>query len=90
MKRRAKDQWMDSTTVTNWHDEENQPSQWEMGHERSESRISRAQQPDHVDDGCVTVKTDIIVQVDDGHSISSGVARLLPEGSEPPHGSDYI
>lgn len=37
-----------------------------------------------MDDGCVTVKTDIVVQVDDGRSISSGGARLLPEGSEPP------
>lgn len=53
LKRRQKDQWMDSTTATNWQDEE-----------RSESRISRAQQPDHIDDGIVAVKTDIVVEVD--------------------------
>ncbi|KAJ5248627.1 hypothetical protein N7468_000078 [Penicillium chermesinum] len=84
LKRRPKDQWMD-LTVTNWQDEESQQTGWEMPQERSESRISRAEQPNHVDDGCVTVKTDITVQVDDGRSISSGGARLLPEGAEPLH-----
>ncbi|KAJ5963187.1 hypothetical protein N7481_002888 [Penicillium waksmanii] len=85
LKRRQKDQWLDSATATagNWQDEENDPSHW--GTERSESRISRAQQPDHLDDGFVTVKTDIVVQVDDGRSVSSGGARLLPEGSESLH-----
>lgn len=88
LKRRQKDQWLDTTTATtgNWQDEENNPSNWGH-HERSESRISRAQQPEHVDDGYVTVKTDIVVQVDDGRSVSSGGARLLPEGSEPPPGT---
>jgi hypothetical protein len=68
--------------VTGWNDEESSPSDW-PNHERSESRISRAQQPDHIDDGCVTVKTDIVVQVGDSRprSTSSGGARLLP-GSE--------
>jgi hypothetical protein len=83
LKRRQKDQWLDSATVTggNWQDEENDQSYWGTT-ERSESRISRAQQPEHLDDGFVTVKTDIVVQVDDGRSVSSGGARLLPEGSE--------
>ncbi|CAI7593245.1 hypothetical protein N7533_011485 [Penicillium manginii] len=83
LKRRQKDQWLDSATVTggNWQDEENDQSHWGTT-ERSESRISRAQQPEHLDDGFVTVKTDIVVQVDDGRSVSSGGARLLPEGSE--------
>lgn len=76
---------MDSATVTNWQDEESQPTGWEMPKERSESRISRAEQPTHVDDGFVTVKTDIVVQVDDGRSTSSGGARLLPEGGEALH-----
>ncbi|CAI7635442.1 unnamed protein product [Penicillium pancosmium] len=86
LKRRQKDQWLDSATATagNWQDEENDPSHWGTT-ERSESRISRAQQPDHLDDGFVTVKTDIVVQVDDGRSVSSGGARLLPEGSESLH-----
>ncbi|KAJ5226598.1 uncharacterized protein N7469_006604 [Penicillium citrinum] len=87
LKRRQRDHWLDSATATttNWQDEENHPGHW-VPNERSESRISRAQQPDHMDDGCVTVKTDIVVQVDDGRSISSGGARLLPDGSEPPPG----
>jgi hypothetical protein len=38
--------------------------------------------PENLDDGCVTVKTDIVVQVDDGRSTSSGGARLLPDGGE--------
>lgn len=92
MKRRPKDQWMEST-ATNWHDEENAPADWPMTTERSESRISRAQQPEHIDDGCVTVKTDIVVQVDHARqdrplSISSGGARLLPEGGEAVHISE--
>lgn len=77
---------MDSATVTNW-DEENAAPNW-SNNERSESRISRAQHPENPGDG-VTVKTDITVQVDDGQSISSGGARLLPEGGEPPHGHEY-
>lgn len=81
---------MDSATVTNWQDEENQGSGWNMSHERSESRISRALQPDHLDDGCVTVKTDIVVQVDDNRSTSSGGARLLPEGGEAAYPSSSI
>lgn len=91
LKRRQHDQWMDSATVTNWQEEESQEAGWNMGHERSESRISRAQQPDHLDNGCVTVKTDIVVQVDDNRSTSSGGARLLPEGADPayPSGSGH-
>ncbi|KAJ5587974.1 uncharacterized protein N7459_003739 [Penicillium hispanicum] len=89
LKNRAKDQWLDSATVSNWQDEENPPTDWNPTTERSESRISKAKQPDYVDDGCVTVQTDIVVQVDDGRSTSSGGARLLPEGSEPPHGLDH-
>ncbi|KAJ5809092.1 uncharacterized protein N7503_001310 [Penicillium pulvis] len=91
MKHRPKDQWMDSTTVTGWQDEENSPSDW-PNHERSESRISRAQQPDHIDDGCVTVKTDIVVQVGSSRprSTSSGGARLLPPSEDgDAHESDY-
>lgn len=90
LKRRPHDQWMDSATVTNWQDEENQAASWNTPHERSESRISRAQQPEHLDDGRVTVKTDIVVEVDDNRSVSSGGARLLPEGSEPlPRGVEH-
>lgn len=88
MKPRQKDQWLDSATVTDWHDEENPAPRWDMANERSASRISKAQQPEHLDDGCVTVKTDITVQVDDNRSVSSGGARLLPDGSEPPHPYD--
>ncbi|KAJ5112929.1 hypothetical protein N7456_001463 [Penicillium angulare] len=93
LKRRPKDQWMDST-VTNCKDEENAPADWPMPTERSESRISRAQQPDHIDDGCVTVKTDIVVQVDRARqgrplSNSSGGTRLLHEEGEAIHESDY-
>jgi hypothetical protein len=40
------------------------------------------------DDGGVTVKTDIVVQVDDGRSTSSGDARLLPGGGEMPGGRE--
>jgi hypothetical protein len=39
--------------------------------------------PQPANDGQVTVKTDIIVHVDDNHSTSSGDARLLPHGGEP-------
>ncbi|KAJ5768784.1 hypothetical protein N7520_003343 [Penicillium odoratum] len=76
MKRRPKDQWMDSTTVTGWQDEESSPD-WP----RSESRISRAL-PDHVDPGCVSVKTEVVVQVGKSRprSTSSGDVRLLPGG----------
>ena len=81
---------MDSTLVTNWQDEERQPTGWEMPKERSESRISKAEQPGHVDDGCVTVKTDIVVQVDDGRSTSSGGARLLPDGGDSVHGVEHV
>jgi hypothetical protein len=90
LKRRAnaKEQWLDSATMTNMtitcvHDEENPPTGWnEHGHERSISQVSKAEMPEHVDDGRVTVKTDIVVQVDDGRSISSGGTRLLPDGGE--------
>lgn len=65
------------------NDEENPACQWERHeYERSESRVSKAQMPENLDDGCVTVKTDIVVQVDDGRSTSSGGARLLPDGGE--------
>ncbi|KAJ5112054.1 hypothetical protein N7532_000099 [Penicillium argentinense] len=93
LKRRHKERWMDSATTTNWVDEEGQththgihPHLHGDGDglgERSESRISHASPGDtqtQVDNGCVTVKTDIVVQVDDGRSVSSGGARLLPEG----------
>ena len=87
MKRRAnvQDQWLDSATVTHTtnvyiKDEEDH---WNRrGHERSVSQVSKAEMPDHHDDGCVTIKTDIVVQVDDGRSISSGGTRLLPDGGE--------
>lgn len=51
-------------------------------HKRSSSRISKAEIPEHLDDGRVTVKTDIVVHVDDRRSISSGGTRLLPDGGE--------
>jgi len=86
LKRRRKDQWMDSATMSNW-DEENPMPNW-VNNERSESRVSKAQHPENPGDG-VTVKTDIIVQVDDGRSTSSGGARLLPDGGEPSHGNEY-
>ncbi|OGE48997.1 hypothetical protein PENARI_c024G08287 [Penicillium arizonense] len=83
---RAKDQWLDSSimgTNLNANDEENPACQWDgHEHERSESRVSKAKMPEHLNDGCVTVKTDIVVQVDDGRSTSSGGARLLPDGGE--------
>ncbi|KAJ5260781.1 hypothetical protein N7505_009131 [Penicillium chrysogenum] len=90
LKRRAnaKEQWLDSATATNMtitcaHDEENPPTGWsEHGHERSISQVSKAEMPEHIDDGRVTVKTDIVVQIDDGRSISSGGTRLLPDGGE--------
>lgn len=57
--------------------------QWDgHNHKRSSSRISKAEIPEHLDGGRVTVKTDIVVQVDDGRSISSGGTRLLPDGGE--------
>lgn len=68
--------------TTNWQDEESQGAGWDRSHERSESRVSRAPQPVCVDDGTVTVKTDIVVQVDDNRSTSSSGAWLLPEGGE--------
>lgn len=49
-------------------------------HERSSSQISKAEIPEYLDDGRVTVKTDIVVQI--GRSISSGGTRLLPDGGE--------
>lgn len=82
---KAKGQWFDSTSATNTHmgDEENPATRWDgHQHERSHSRVSKAEMPEHLDDGCVTVKTDISVQVDDGRSVSSGGARLLPDGGE--------
>ncbi|CAG8885703.1 unnamed protein product [Penicillium egyptiacum] len=89
LKRRAnaKEQWLDSATVTNMtitctHDEENPPGRHGHGHERSMSQVSKALMPEHIDGGHVTVKTDIVVQVDDGRSISSGGTRLLPDGGE--------
>lgn len=81
LKRRAQDYWLDSATMTNPHDEENVPVPWDAN-QRSESRVSKAPQPEHIDDECVTVKTDIVVLVDDGQSTSSGGAQLLPEGGE--------
>lgn len=89
LKRRAQfqDQWLDSATVTNMTNAnayiKDEEDQWDgHKHERSSSRISRAEIPEHIDDGRVTVKTDIVVQVDDGRSISSGGTRLLPDGGE--------
>ncbi|KAJ5691661.1 hypothetical protein N7488_012396 [Penicillium malachiteum] len=88
LKARQKDQWMDSATMTTNWDEENHdaPADWPMPTERSESRISRAKQPDHIDDGVILAKTDIVVQVDGQHtrsrSMSSGGTRLLPDGGE--------
>jgi hypothetical protein len=89
LKRRAnaKDHWLDSSATNNTyiHDEENPATQWNgHEHERSHSRVSKAEMPEHLDDGCVTVKTDIVVQIDDGRprSTSSGGTRLLPDGGE--------
>ncbi|OQD80070.1 hypothetical protein PENANT_c039G06489 [Penicillium antarcticum] len=52
---RAKDQWLDSSmtgTNINANDEENPATQWEgHGYERSESRVSKAKMPEHLDDG---------------------------------------
>jgi hypothetical protein len=77
-------------TNLNTTDEENPACQWEgHEHERSESRVSKAKMPEHLNDGCVTVKTDIVVQVDDGRSTSSGGARLLPDGGERQSGRGY-
>ncbi|KAJ5799100.1 uncharacterized protein N7518_001168 [Penicillium psychrosexuale] len=87
MKRRVnvQDQWLDSATVTNMTNTyiKDEEDHWNgHGHERSVSQVSKAEMPDHHDDGCVTIKTDIVVQVDDGRSISSGGTRLLPNGGE--------
>lgn len=77
LKRRAGNQWLDST-VTDWPDDET-PGRWQPT-ERSESRISKAA-PRDVEEGCVAVKTDIVVHMDDGQSVSSRGARLLPDVS---------
>lgn len=70
-------------TNTYINDEENPATQWNgHEHERSHSRVSKAEMPEHLDDGCVTVKTDIVVEVDDGRSSFSGGARLLPHGGK--------
>ncbi|KAJ5420010.1 hypothetical protein N7465_002529 [Penicillium sp. CMV-2018d] len=89
LKRRAQvqDQWLDSATVTNMTNAnayiKDEEDQWNgHKHERSSSQISKAEIPEHLDDGRVTVKTDIVVQIDDGRSISSGGTRLLPDGGE--------
>lgn len=76
LKRRTKDQWLDSTVTDGPRDKT--PGGWQPT-ERSESRISKAA-PLDVEDGCVAVKTDIVVHTDDGQSTSSGGARLLPDG----------
>ncbi|KAJ5549703.1 hypothetical protein N7535_002360 [Penicillium sp. DV-2018c] len=84
---KVKDHWLDSSATTNTyiHDEENPATRWSgHEHERSHSRVSKAEMPEHLDDGCVTVKTDIVVQINDGRPISasSGGTRLLPDGGE--------
>ncbi|KAF3386656.1 hypothetical protein F1880_001442 [Penicillium rolfsii] len=94
-KSRNKTGWMDSvtataTTTTQWQPEENQHASWEIRSERSSNRGSKSysfgygqgNEVEGMDDGAVTVKTDIVVQVDDGRSTSSGDARLLPGGGE--------
>ncbi|KAJ5359840.1 hypothetical protein N7517_009031 [Penicillium concentricum] len=88
LKRRAnaKDHWLDSTTVTNMtntgiHDEENPATRWDVyEHERSSNRVSKAEMAGQLDDGFVTVKTDIVVQVGNRRSTSSGGTKLLPGG----------
>lgn len=54
------------------------------------SRLSKGygHEIEGMDDGGVTVKTDIVVQVDDGRSTSSWDARLLPGGGEMPIGRE--
>ncbi|CAL5869961.1 uncharacterized protein PFLUO_LOCUS4194 [Penicillium psychrofluorescens] len=83
LKPRGKDP-LESSMGQHWeHDEERTPYPWGL-HERCESRVSKEHNaPQPANDGQVTVKTDIIVQVDDNHSTSSGDARLLPHGGEP-------
>lgn len=75
-----------ATATTQWQDEEAQQTKWNIHPERSLSRMSKGYEHGHdmegADDGGVTVKTDIVVQVDDGRSTSSGDARLLPSGGE--------
>jgi hypothetical protein len=90
---RSRTGWMDSATATatattQWQDEEGQHASWEIRPERSLNRGSKGygygngSETEGMDDGAVTVKTDIVVQVDDGRSTSSGDARLLPGGGE--------
>ncbi|KAJ5186054.1 hypothetical protein N7491_006075 [Penicillium cf. griseofulvum] len=86
LKRRAngKDQWLDSTTATNLtntciHDEENPVTRWN-GHKLLSSRASKVEMPEYHDDRFVTVKTDIVVQIGNRMSTSSGGTRLLPNG----------
>lgn len=88
---------MDSATATataQWQDEENLHASWEIRPERSLNRGSKGygygqgSEMESIDDGGVTVKTDIVVQVDDGRSTSSGDARLLPGGGEMPAGRE--
>lgn len=89
-----------ATATTQWQeDEEAQHGKWNIP-ERSLSRLSKGygygygqgqgqgHEMEGVEDGGVTVKTDIVVQVDDGRSTSSGDARLLPGGGEMPVGRD--
>lgn len=69
---------MTHPTNTSIRDEEDQ---WNgHKHQRLSSRISTADSPEYFDDGRVTVKTDIVVQVHDGRSNVSGGTRLSPEG----------
>jgi hypothetical protein len=91
---RSKTGWMDSATATatatsQWQDEESQHTRWSI-QERSMSRLSKGygHEIEGMDDGGVTVKTDIVVQVDDGRSTSSWDARLLPGGGEMPIGRE--
>lgn len=92
---RSRTGWMDSATATatattQWHDEEGQQTKWNIHPERSISRQSKGygHEMEGMEDGGVTVKTDIVVQVDDGRSTSSGDARLLPGGGEIPLGRE--
>lgn len=87
---KSKEIWTGSVSATRTNvDEENPALRWDgYEHERTRtsSRASRASKvPTPVPgDGGVTVKTDISIQIDDGRSVSSGGARLLPDGSEVP------
>ncbi|KAJ5827824.1 hypothetical protein N7447_004587 [Penicillium robsamsonii] len=81
-----KGQWLDSRTGTNMtnagiHDGENSATRWN-GHERSSHQVSEAEMLKQLEDGFVTIKTDIVIQVDDRRSTSSGGTRLLPGGGE--------